>query len=146
MTNVKTTSDAPRAAPDVFTASAPVLFNLHLTDVASGAFTDLKFSMKFAGDVSSVSSHLRVDPASLGTQYTNITLGNNVYDVTNVSYTPPGPPGSDNSGSIAVSGGRPPGGHPEGPRAFDDGAVGGRPVVPRSVLLAEAPPEGAGHA
>jgi len=103
MTNVKTTSDAPRAAPDVFTASAPVLFNLHLTDVASGAFADLKFNIKFGGDVSSVSSHLRVDPASLGTQYTNITLGNNVYDVTNVSYTPPGPPGSDNSGSIAVS-------------------------------------------
>jgi len=103
MTNVKVASDAPRAAPDLFTASPPVLFNLHLTDVASGAFTDLKFSIKFAGDVSALSSHLRVDPASLATAYTNIILGNNVYDVSNVSYTPPGPPATDNSGSIAAT-------------------------------------------
>src|SRR5215831_15830531 len=45
MTNIKTTSDAPRANPDVFTASPPVLFNLHLADVASGMSTDLKFSI-----------------------------------------------------------------------------------------------------
>jgi len=69
MTNVKVSSDAPRGAPDQFTASLPVLFNLHLTDVASGAAIDLKFSIKFAGDVSALSSHLRVDPASLATTY-----------------------------------------------------------------------------
>src|SRR5438094_6317693 len=61
MTNLKTTSDAPRAAPDTFTASSPVLFNLRLIDVASGAFTNLPFNIKFAGDVSTSSSHLRVD-------------------------------------------------------------------------------------
>ena len=103
MTNLKTTSDAPRAAPDTFTASSPVLFNLRLIDVASGAFANLAFGIKFSGDVSMLSSHLRVDPASLGTMFNNITLGNNIYSVGNVSYTPPGPPGSDNSGSIAVS-------------------------------------------
>ena len=40
---------------------------------------------------------------SLATAYTNIILGNNVYDVSNVSYTPPGPPATDNSGSIAAT-------------------------------------------
>jgi len=103
MTNIKVSSDAPRAHPDLFTASSPVLFSLRLTDVASGAFTDLKFNVMFGGDVSALSSHLRVDPASLATTYNNITLGNNVYTVGNVSYTPPGPPSTDNSGSIAAT-------------------------------------------
>jgi len=103
MTNVKVVSDATRAHPDLFTLSTPVSFSLKLTDVASGLSTNLLFAIKFSGDVSTDSSHLRVDPASLGTMYTNIQLGNNIYNVANVSYTPPGPPGSDNSGSIAAT-------------------------------------------
>jgi hypothetical protein len=103
MTNVKVTSNAPRANPDLFTNSPPVTFSLHLVDVASGAFTDLVFHIKFLGDVSSSSSHLRVDPASLAQSFNNITLGNSVYNVGNVQYTPPGPPGSDNSGSISAT-------------------------------------------
>ncbi|MBI1914233.1 MAG: PEP-CTERM sorting domain-containing protein [Planctomycetes bacterium] len=103
MTNVKVVSDAPRAAPDTFNLSAPVLFSLRLTDVASGAFADLPFTMKFLGDVSAESSHLRLDPASTATTYSNIHLGNNIYGIDSVDYTPPGPPGSDNSGSISAS-------------------------------------------
>jgi len=103
MTNVKVVSDAPRATPDVFTASLPVQFSLRLTDVASGAFTDLLFPIKFLGDVSATSSHLRVDPISLATMYNNIPLGQNIYAISNVTYTPPGPPGSDNSGSISAT-------------------------------------------
>src|SRR5437660_640247 len=83
-----------RATPDTFTLSPPVVFTLHLVDVASGAFINLPFNVKFLGDVSATSSHLRVDPASLATHYDNITLGNDVYNVSNVTYTPPGPPGA----------------------------------------------------
>jgi hypothetical protein len=102
MTNVKVFSDAARANPDKFDASLPVNFLLRITDVASGAFTDLPFQVKFKGDVSADSSHLRVD--FLGaTAYNDVHLGNNIYTVDGLSFTQPGPPGSDNSGSIAAS-------------------------------------------
>jgi hypothetical protein len=103
MTNVKVVSDAPRATPDIFTASEPVNFTLRLTDVASGAFTDLLFKIKFLGDVSADSSRLRLDPASTATTFSNIRLGNSIFNIDSVDYTPPGPPGSDNSGSISAS-------------------------------------------
>ena len=107
MTNIKTFSDAPRATPDTFTNSAPVLFNLRLTDVASGKFTDLPFNIKFNGGVSSDatggSSTVRIDAASLGTTYNDVVLGNSIYSVNGVTITPPGVPGSDNSGAISVS-------------------------------------------
>src|SRR5262249_47006009 len=67
LTNTKPSSDAPRAPPDTFTTSAPVMFNLRLTDVASGAFTDLPFNIKFLGTVSgdpNPSSTVRLDDAS----------------------------------------------------------------------------------
>jgi hypothetical protein len=103
MTNVKVFSNAPRFTPDTFTNSAPAVITLHLVDVASGASTTLPFSIKFLGEVSSSHSQLRVAPGSLATNFPNITLGNNVYSVGGVFYTPPGPPGSDNSGSISAS-------------------------------------------
>jgi hypothetical protein len=102
MTNVKVFSDATRAAPDPFNASTPVGFTLRITDVASGLFADLAFGVKFKGDVSAESSHLRVDYVG-PTAYNDIHLGNSIFTVDGLSFTQPGPPGSDNSGSIAAS-------------------------------------------
>jgi len=102
MTNVRVVSDATRANPDKFDSGVPVSFLLRITDVASGTFTDLPFMVKFKGDVSADSSHLRVEFQGQ-TTFPNITLGKSIYSVDGLSYTPPGPPGSDNSGSIAAS-------------------------------------------
>src|SRR5207237_42788 len=93
----KTFSDAPRATPDTFASSAPVLFNLRLTDVATGAFTDLHFNIKFTGTVSSDatggSPRPRIASAPMRPPYTAHGPGNTLAPATRRrSPSPPPPP------------------------------------------------------
>ncbi len=98
-TNISVFSNAPRGTPDAFSGS-PFALNLQLTDAASGEFTNLVFSGNFAGILSSQSADL--DVAWSGPESSTVQLGQSVYTVTIGPYSPPGPPTSDNKGSIAA--------------------------------------------
>jgi len=111
MTNIQAFSNASRANPDTFDATAPVNFKLHLVDLASGAFTDLHFFAHFTGGVSGLtipghvpqnSSSVDVDDATKAQHFDNVQLGNSIYNLNTVRFTPPGAPGSTNFGSLTV--------------------------------------------
>lgn len=98
-TNLKTFSTATNANKDVFTAR-PYKLTLTLTDLqttpASGTIT---FSGQIDGWLTAQSSLLRNTFTGQTTQ--ELVLAGNRYTVTIGPYTPPGIPGSTNSGSIA---------------------------------------------
>jgi hypothetical protein len=105
-TNISVTSNAPVGFPDEFTLHGNVAFNLFLKDNNSGASGNFLFTGTFdtmnplmKSTVSADSSNLQFTPT--GVQSINPVLGHNEYDVHFYSYTPPGPPGSGNKGSIA---------------------------------------------
>lgn len=96
-TNLKTYSTATIESKDLFTAKGYSL-TLNLTDVASSATASLTFTGKIDGWLTAQSS-------SLGNTFTgqitqSVVLGLNIYTVMIDGYTPPGIPGSVNSGSI----------------------------------------------
>jgi hypothetical protein len=106
-TAIKVTSDAPVGFPDQFTSSkANISFNLVLKDMMSGLSHSFLFTGTFAtqdplnpSTVSSDSANVKFTPT--GIQNMTQQIGMNEYNIKFVSYTPPGPPGSGNSGSIA---------------------------------------------
>ena len=98
-TNLKTASTASTATPDVFTAKSYAL-TLTLTDQVSGTSGTLVFTGLISGTLSSASSNLANTFTGQATQ--QIVLGNTVYTTTISSYTPPGPPSSNNLGSIGA--------------------------------------------
>jgi hypothetical protein len=97
VTNIQAVSTASWSNPDVFT-NAPVSFALKLTDTASSQFTNLTFSGAFNGTITANSSDVQLSFTSPTTA--TVTLGGNTYDVAVGTYTPPGPPGATNSGSL----------------------------------------------
>jgi hypothetical protein len=98
-TNLKTVSTATAANPDVFTAKSYAL-TLTLTDLNSATTGTMTFTGLISGTLSSVNSNLTNSFTGQTTQ--ELVLGNSVYTTTIDAYTPPGPPGSSNLGSIGA--------------------------------------------
>jgi hypothetical protein len=99
-TNLRTFSTAPRANPNNF-LDATYSLTLRLTDDTSGETGTLTFTGVFNGTLSSSS-------ADISTRFTSETsgtlvLGGNTYAVMIGDYSPPGPPGINNAGSIGAS-------------------------------------------
>jgi len=97
ITNIQAVSTAPYNTPEVF-SKAPVSFALQLQDLASKATDTLTFSGHFVGIISG--NYSNVHFASTSPLFETVTLGANKYTVTLGNYTPPGPPGAVNSGSL----------------------------------------------
>jgi hypothetical protein len=98
-TNLRTFSTAARTSPDTFTAKAYKL-SLFLQDATSGLSATLVFTGQLDGTVSSQSANIRNTFTGLTTQ--QVRLGDNVYTATIGPYSPAGPPGSSNAGSISA--------------------------------------------
>jgi hypothetical protein len=99
-TNIRSFSNAPRANPNNFLDAAYGL-TLRLTDETSGQTGTLTFTGAFSGTLSASS-------ANISNQFTSSTtgtvvLGDNEYTVTIGDYSPPGPPGISNAGSIGAT-------------------------------------------
>jgi hypothetical protein len=98
-TNLKVFSDADPSNPATFTNKTYSL-TLFLLDIQSGKHGTLTFTGFLHGDISQFSSNLENTFTGPSTQ--TLVLGGHQYSVTMPYYTPPGPPGSTNSGSIAA--------------------------------------------
>jgi hypothetical protein len=98
-TNLRTYSNATPASPVTFTAKAYTLA-LFLQDVASGLSGTLTFTGQFDGTLSELNSNITNTFTGEATQ--QLRLGNNLYTATIGPYTPPGPTGSTNAGSISA--------------------------------------------
>jgi hypothetical protein len=97
VTNIQAVSTAPFNTPDIFN-KAPVSFSMQLQDAASKATDTLKFSGYFSGNISG--NYANVQWKLTSPMSETVTLGGNKYTVTLGNYTPPGPPGALNSGSL----------------------------------------------
>jgi hypothetical protein len=97
-TNLKTFSTATIANRDFFTAK-PYTLSLTVTDIQSGETGIMSFTGQIDGWLTASSSFLR--NTFTGDLTKTLLLGNNRYTATIGPYTPPGPPGSTNSGSIS---------------------------------------------
>jgi hypothetical protein len=98
-TNLKVFSTANPATPDTFTNAAYSL-TLLLTDTASKQSGSLTFKGEFNGTISALNSDLTNTFTNATTQ--SITLGKTLFTVTMGQFTPPAPPGAQNSGSISA--------------------------------------------
>lgn len=112
ITNLRAFSTAATASPDVFN-HANFSFTLSLKDLASSATGTATFSGFFSGTLTADSANIKANFTSPTTE--TLSLGGNTYTVTLGTYTPPGPPGVTNAGSlnatVAVTPGNPGGGH-----------------------------------
>lgn len=97
VTNLQAVSTAAYNTPDIFN-KAPVSYSLQMQDLASKATDTLKFSGSFSGIISG--NYSKVQFASSAPLSQTVTLGGNTYTVAIGNYTPPGPPGVVNSGSL----------------------------------------------
>jgi hypothetical protein len=103
VTNLRVTSTASPTSPDVLNSSnGSWQVSLKLTDNASGNSDTMNFTGKLTGTFSQ--SNANIGNAFTGTQsYTWTAPGSgNIYKVSLVGYTPPGPPTDANAGSIAA--------------------------------------------
>jgi len=100
VTNIHAVSTAPYNTPDVYN-KVPVTFTLQLEDQASKATGSLTFSGYFSGTTTGSSSNVYFTLTSPQSQ--SLTLGGNTYTVGMGTYTPPGPPGAANAGSLSAS-------------------------------------------
>jgi hypothetical protein len=99
-TNIRTSSTAPVGHPNHFLDAAYSL-TLRLTDDASNESGTLTFNGLFNGTLSSGSANIRT--RFTGSTTGALVLGNNEYVVTFGDYSPPGPPGINNAGSIGAT-------------------------------------------
>lgn len=102
VTNLRVNSIAPSGSPDSFTTGGAWKVGLQLTDTASGNSTTMTFSGKLGGTWSA--NNANVTNTFTGTTnytWTDPTNGD-VFKVSLVGYTPPGPPTASNAGSIAA--------------------------------------------
>ncbi|HEY7310296.1 MAG TPA: hypothetical protein VH643_13110 [Gemmataceae bacterium] len=97
LTNLRAFSTAPQSNPDTFT-HASYTFTLQLQDSASKATGSLTFSGFFSGTLTADNANIKNTLTSPATQQLN--LGGNTYSVSIGTYTPPGPPGVANAGSL----------------------------------------------
>jgi len=98
-TSLWTFSSASASTPDTFTNQAFSL-TLALTDDNSSQTTNLTFNGVFNGTLSASSANISQSWTGSDTQ--TVTLGNDTYTVSMNGYSPPGPPGSANPGSISA--------------------------------------------
>ena len=97
ITNIQAVSTAPSSNPATFN-NVPVSFALQLTDSASKATDSLSFSGAFNGYITANSAYVQLGFSSPTSA--TVTLGGNTYAVMVGTYTPPGPPGAVNAGSL----------------------------------------------
>jgi hypothetical protein len=97
VTNIHAFSSGTVESPDQFNHAA-YAFTLTLTDVATHQSGTLAFTGYLNGTVTAASSNLTNTFTGLTTQ--QLVLGGNVYSVAIDQYSPPGPPGAVNAGSI----------------------------------------------
>ena len=97
--NLQSFSNASVDRPDLFT-NRQYKLTLTLTDTDSGKSATLMFSGEFNGLMSATNSS--ITNTFLGQQSYTVVLGQHKYTVTINAYTPPGPPGANNSGAIAA--------------------------------------------
>jgi hypothetical protein len=97
VTNIQAVSTAPSSNPATFT-NVPVSFALQLTDTASSKTDNLTFSGAFNGYITANSANVQLNFTSPTSS--TVTLGGNTYAVMVGTYTPPGPPGAVNAGSL----------------------------------------------
>lgn len=99
-TNIRIFSDAKRATPNSFLDAAYAL-TLRITDDASGESGTVNFSGTFSGTASATSADISTTITS-ATQH-ELVLGGHRYIVSLDSYSPPGPPGINNAGSLSAA-------------------------------------------
>jgi len=99
VTNIRAFSDAARFKPNHY-SHALVLFTLVLTDLRSHQSAILNFRAFFTGTVSATSANIRLH--FLPPKMEEVTLGGHHYTVTLGMFTPPGPPGALNAGSLSA--------------------------------------------
>jgi hypothetical protein len=97
-TNLRTWSTATRANPDIFT-DRPYQLQLTIQDVDSGQEGSLTFTGLLSGELTAGSS--RIDTTFTGQTEQSLVLGEHRYTANLGSWSPPGPPGSTNSGGIS---------------------------------------------
>jgi hypothetical protein len=98
VTNIRAFSTAPRTRPD--SLHAPYTFTLLLTDLLSGQSAVLKFSGFFSGTISSTSAN--ISNMYMIPFFQAVVLGGHAYAIELGKYSPPGPPGAVNAGSISA--------------------------------------------
>jgi hypothetical protein len=98
-TNLHAYSTATPSNPDHFT-NKPYTLSLFLLDQASGRSGTLTFTGVFNGTLTATSANLTTTLTGLTTQ--TLLLGNHLYTARIGPYSPPGPPGAINSGSISA--------------------------------------------
>jgi hypothetical protein len=97
ITNIRAFSTASTATPDTFTHAA-FSFTLHLEDLASKASGNVTFSGFFSGTITANNANVLANFTSPAVH--TLSLGGNTYTVTLGVYSPPGPPGVVNAGSL----------------------------------------------
>lgn len=97
ITNLRTFSTATQTQPDTFN-HAPFAFTLHLVDATSNQAGTVTFSGFLSGTLTANSANIKSTFTSPTTQ--QVDLGGNQYTITLGTYTPPGPPGVSNAGSL----------------------------------------------
>jgi hypothetical protein len=97
-TNLHTFSNATGDNPDRFTHAAYTL-RLTLTDSDSSQSHTLVFTGELNGTLTAGSANISNTFTGQITQ--EVVLGNHLYRVTMTTYSPPGPPGAINAGSIS---------------------------------------------
>ena len=98
--NLRTVSKATEAKPDKLKTGGFYTLTLTLTDKASGLSGSVTFAGKLSGTFSALSADL--ENLFIGQTSKPLDLGGNHYNITIGPYTPPGPPSSDNQGSIGA--------------------------------------------
>jgi hypothetical protein len=99
--NLKTFSTATAASPDVFGAGdGNYSLTLKLTDVASTLSDTMVFTGKLSGQFSQFNANVTNSYITAGPIQKQI--GNSLFTVTMLYYTPPGPPSQGNLGSFGA--------------------------------------------
>jgi|SRR5579884_51657 len=96
-TNIRAVSTAGGKTPADFN-HVPISFTLKLTDAASQKSGTVTFSGSFSGTITKNNANIQLTFTSPMTEM--LTLGGNKYTVALGTYTPPGPPGAANAGSL----------------------------------------------
>lgn len=97
VTNIQAVSTAASSNPATFN-HVPISFALQLTDPSATKPANLTFSGYFSGNITANSSNVQLTFSSPTSA--TVTLGGATYAVMVGTFTPPGPPGASNSGSL----------------------------------------------
>jgi hypothetical protein len=97
ITNIQAASTASSSNPATFN-QVPISFALQLEDATSKATSTVTFSGYFGGYITANSANVQLTFTTPTTE--TLTLGGNQYKAVVGTYTPPGPPGAANAGSL----------------------------------------------